>query len=306
MANEKTEADTVSALTLAAQGFAEVKLDRNTILLAPVGMKTIETKDYLDKWLTNPERRKGTAIFTDLDSFIAHVNRFKNPDSAIFADSDENAPSLTSVIDYHVQGADADRTGARWLEHRGSYSFPLSKEWQTWKAKSGQPMGQASFADFIETNILDVIDIDSVKLGGTAELFASKLGCMFASPSALMTVSRGLAITVNSTVKQVVNLDTGAVQIGYTTEHRDGLEAQAPLTVPNAFLIGIRVFRNGDIYQVPVRLRYRQKEGSISWHYELYRPDLIFDDAFETACKKAGDDTGVPVFQGQDEGLDDD
>lgn len=69
----------------------------------------------------------------------------------------------------------------------------------------------------------------------------------------------------------------------------------------DAAYIAIPVFQNGDMYRVLVRLRYRLKEGAVSWFYQLHRTDQIFDDAFKTAALTAQSMTALPLFYGTPE-----
>ncbi len=71
--------------------------------------------------------------------------------------------------------------------------------------------------------------------------------------------------------------------------------------MPGAFLVAIPVFKGGAPYQIPARLRYRVREKSITWFYELHGVDRVFDHAFSEACAKAANDTGLPLFLGAPE-----
>jgi hypothetical protein len=59
-----------------------------------------------DGYRATPLYRKGTAVLTQLPSFIALVNRFKFAHSAIFAVDDFTKPSLTAIFDYHPDNAE--------------------------------------------------------------------------------------------------------------------------------------------------------------------------------------------------------
>lgn len=265
-----------------------------TVLAVPNGTNLVSIKKYLDEYLQKPERRRGTANLGDLASFIEHTNRFKDKDSAIFASPDPSHPKLVSVLDYHRQG---DKGDPRFGTHRGVYDFPLAEEWKRWVGAAGNYMSQKSFAEFIETNIVDVDDPG--RAGEGALQFARLLGTELASPQRLMDLSRGLSVRVNSKVANAVNLGTGEAQLQYGTEHTD--ERGSPLKVPGAFLLAIRVFRGGILYQVPARLRYRVKEGDVTWCFELWRTDRAFEDAFGEAIGKTTAATGLPVFVGTPE-----
>lgn len=257
----------------------------------PKGLVLHSLKPLEDERRTAPERRKGHAKLTDLASFIAHANRFKDKDSAIFADPTPGAPKLVSVLDYHPP------TSARFGEHRGVYAFPLSEEWQAWTSRNRTPMSQGDFAEWVEGRIVDLAD--PAGAGPTAKALADAIQCTFASPSRLLELSRGLQVHVGEKVHQAVNLATGEAAVQFVATHQDA--QGAPLRVPGGFLVAMPVFRSGALYQVAARLRYRVKEGNITWFYELYRTDRVFDDAFREACETATRETGLPLFQGTPE-----
>lgn len=264
------------------------------VLILPEGLEAHSIKPFLDEYLEAPERRKGTAIVQDLDSFIEHVERFKDDDSALFADPSPTAPTLTAVLDYHRAGGEG---APRFGEHRTRYVFPLSEEWRAWAGKNAQQMSQKDFAEFIEDRLADIADPEGA--GDSARSLADKLGGAYASPSRLRDLSRDFSMREGAVVKEARNLSTGEVQLSYVTQHQD--ETGAPLKVPNLFLLHVPVFQMGVAYEVAVRLRYRSREGRIVWFYELYRPDRIFRDAFDDACHQAKSDTGLPLFVGHPE-----
>ena len=260
------------------------------VLVAPKGFDIHGLKGFADAYRTAPERREGTAQLLELESFIAHAKRFADVDSAIFASPDAAAPKLVAVLDYHRATAEG---APRYGKHRAVYPFPLSEEWKAWQAKNGKQLGQKDFAEFLEDRIGDVAappaDHDLVKHGGS-----------LASPSQLVELSRGLDVHVGAQVKQAVKLSSGEAQIQFITEHKDG--DGKPLKVPSAFVIQIPVFRNGALYELGVRLRYRVAPGAgVSWFFEIHRADRVFDDAFKEACLKAGSETSLPVFVGTPE-----
>lgn len=268
--------------------------EKAQLLVVPDG-ETFEVKSikvHLDEYRDKPERRSGTAKLEDLASFIAHANRFKSEHSALFAQ--RQPPSVQCVFDYHEkthQGAPAFRA------HRGRYEFPLSDEWKAWNQGQGNAYGQREFALFIENRLLDVADPASAL--SSAQEFAAKLGCVFALPQKLLELSRGLTVNVESTVAQSVNLGSGEGRLTFKEQHSD--EHGAPLHVPGAFIIAIPVFKSGALYQVPVRLRYRAHSGKVTWTYELFGVDRMFDHAFQEACELAQRQTELPLFVGSPE-----
>lgn len=248
-----------------------------------------------DDYRARPVRRKGTATLTDLDSLIAHVERFKDADTLIFARDDRNAPTITAVLDYHRAGADAD---PRFGEHRAKFAFPLSDEWKAWLAGNKKAMAMRDFAAFLEDRIIDVLD-DSSDLPEEMARFVKAIGGNIASPTKLMEIAVGLKVNEKSAVSETVNLSSGEGEISFVAQHTDG--AGKPLKVPNLFLIAIPVFKNGVAYRIAVRLRYRKTEGSLVFWYELWRQDPVFDDAFNEALGRVSKETGLSVLLGSPE-----
>lgn len=273
------------------------------LLVVPVGMQVVDTKPYRDARLDRPERRAGTAKLTTLDSFIAHVLRSSDTDSAIFADDTPTAPKLLAVYDYHEANARAEDGAvvegeARFGKHRAQYAFPVDEAWAAWTKLSASREGldQAELARWLEDRIGDVLAPDSV--GTTTREIAEKFGIELAGPSTLLTLARGIAIRANTSVRQAVSLQTGETQISYEETHEKTGGAQ---TVPGGFAIGIPVFRAGAPYQIAARLRYRIANGSIRWFIQLHRTEVTFEHAFTEACAHVAKETSLPLFYGAPE-----
>ncbi len=87
--------------------------------------------------------------------------------------------------------------------------------------------------------------------------------------------------------------------MSFSEAHTDG--AGVTLKIPGAFLIAIPVFRNGDCYQLGVKLRYRVSNGVVLWSFAIHRADACFDDAFRESCDRAAKETELPIFIGSPE-----
>lgn len=248
-----------------------------------------------DPYRAAPARRKGTATLTDLDSLIAHVNRFKDSDTVLFASDTRASPSITAVLDYHRTGAAGE---PRFGGHRAKFAFPLSDEWTAWTTTNKKAFRMAEFAAFLEDRIIDVLD-NKEDLPDDMGRFVKAIGGNIASPSKLMEIAFGLKVNEKSAVAETVNLSSGEGEISFVAQHTD--EKGAPLKVPNLFLIGIPVFKGGPAYRIAVRLRYRKSDGGLSFWYEMWRDDRVFDDAFSEALSRTRDETGLPVLLGSPE-----
>lgn len=263
--------------------------------VVPEGKKIESLKPLLDSYRAVPDRRRGKSTARDVASFVAIVNRFKNDQTAVFANPDRGGPSFTSVFDWHPAGPDT--TKAENLAHRSIYAPQLSDEWKAWTGRNGASMSQADFAAFIEEHVTDLIvpALDDP----TLKTFADLVEGVWATPSQMVALSRSLQINVESVVKNAQTLNSGEVSIIFEEIHRDG--AGAPLKVPTLFTIAVPVFYAGELYRIAARLRYRVAGGKITWSYQLVRPDLVFDDAFKGIVKAVTEETGVPVLLGAPE-----
>jgi hypothetical protein len=275
-----------------------------TEVLAPVvidhsGVKPLPASTF-DDYRTAPVRRKGTATLNSLDSFIAHAIRFKDADSLIFADDRREAPSLTSVLDYHRAGSDAS---PRFGQHRGHFAFPLSDEWKAWSKMDAKPMPMREFAAFIEDRVIDVLHLipEEDELPEDLQKFVSACGGTegIATPQRLVELSRGLQVNEDSVVKEAIRLTSGEGQVLFQSEHRDA--TGAPLRIPSLFLLALPVFRNDGLYRLAARLRYRKTAEGIVFWYDLWRADRVFDHAFTLACERARIETGLPLLLGKPE-----
>lgn len=267
------------------------------------GLSPVDPKAW-DAFRAFPLHREGTAALTQLQSFIELVNRFKFAHSAIFASDDFTKPSLTAIFDYHPDngevGGERSVNAAQARRHKATYAFPLSKEWQAWIGGNAKPMTMIDFARFIEDNIVDV-SADPVDMFAKASQdFVSANRGSLATPSKLVEISRGLQVYERAVIKEAKNLSTGEAQFTFDSEHTDG--DGKPLTLPTMFSITIPVFaRSADVFRLIARFRYRKtSEGLVFW-YELWRPDLTFETAFNEALEEVASKTGLPIFVGAPE-----
>lgn len=295
------EGDVAAALalakeTLGASVMTVMRGDANALplLLAPKGLTVHHVKPWLDAYLPKPERLRGTARLSTLTSLIAHAQRFKDDHSAVFAVTGER-PSLTAVYDYHPGHADA-----RFGEHRAVYDFPVSAKWKTWLGANGKPMSQSDFAAWIEDNAADIFPPGEGAMRGAVEKL-SAVGLSAATPTEIITLSRGLDVRAEHTISESTRLTTGETRLHFeqTLKGADG----AALTIPGGFVICIPVFEGDASYPIPVRLRLKATPGKGStWTLVVLGAADILLDAVRVAAEEVHARTGLPVLYGAPEG----
>jgi uncharacterized protein YfdQ (DUF2303 family) len=261
------------------------------------GVRIESLKPVLDSYLPTPERATGFDEAHDRDSFVAHVLRHKQPHSVIFATL--KAPSTAifrAIFDYHDAQTGGRDGKPRHAEHGVTYPAELSEEFLAWsRFASAGYVSPVDFAEFIEARITDVVPAptESASLASLAEL----LGGSWAAPIKLIELSRGLQVNVAETVKQAASLSSGEIQITYEAKHQDS--AGSPLKVPSLFAIGIPIFRGGDRYQIAVRLRYRIREGRLTWAIAPHRMDASWEHASNELVTAIAAATELPVYRGK-------
>lgn len=262
-----------------------------------------------------PARRTGTAKLKDLASLIGWANRFKGETSALFANPNMAAPTLTCIADYHASGpVDVTNTAgdatARHCHHRAVYDFPLSEEWKAWMAISGTPLEKDDLGEFIEAQAKDIMDPTPAVLKGINSdqnqpwenrliQTAAQIEGRYGQLTQLLAMSKQFQVFETSDLKVSTNRDTGESEIQFLNEHKtaDG----KPLNIPNLIIIAIPVFLGGAPYRMSVRFRYRKMGGQVKFILSMYNPEKAFEAAFDEALATATLDTDLPLFMGQPE-----
>jgi uncharacterized protein YfdQ (DUF2303 family) len=264
----------------------------------------IDLSRFFEPYRTRPARKAGTAQALTLQSFVDLVNRHKTEHSAIFANTDWREPSFTAVIDYHRLSSTIETESAPTQiqpgepdngKHRVRYAFPLSDEWKAWVANNGERMTQAEFACFLEDRIAELSAPNDAEKIALERDFATKV----ATPAEVIQLSRGLQVNVGATVKNAITLQSGEGQIVWQESHTD--ESGQPIKVPGIFLLAVAPFFMGEKIRVPVRLRYRPKNGALEWFYNIYRPDQFVTERVRDDLDTVEQATNLPTFEGSPE-----
>lgn len=283
------------------------------IIAGPNGLEALPAHLF-DGYREAPLFRRGSAAMTSLDSFIAHISRFGDGDSAVFADDTRTAPKLTAVLDYNRRDSSAvlagDPSGELFYEHgdyrhgrhRTTFAFPLSDEWKAWIGKNGVVMSMSDFARFLEDRIGDIAALGD-DLPDDVERFVNVNGgvAAIADFASLVELSRGLKVFENAVVEEAQTLSSGEGHIRFSLDHTTKTAAGDHIKVPTMFFIAIPIFKKGAFYRIAARLRYRKTPEGVKFWFDLWREDKSFDHAFAEAVTKVDVETEAQVFFGAPE-----
>lgn len=214
-------------------------------------------------------------VLDELESFIRYVNNAKKDETTvIFATITSESASFTAVFDYHNLGADEPERCA----HRAQYNCPYSIEWSTWKASDKQAMGQETFCQFVDQNIVDILEPNSAELLELLTNFEGKSSVEFQSDFKRQSGSK--------TLKFVEHIDASRTGNGQ-------------IKVPEEFVLALPVFQGGDRYRVKARLLYRVNGGNLKIAYELHRAHEAVDAATKATVAKITEATGIAPLIGK-------
>lgn len=300
----RTEADALSAVVtqLAKPTILDGK-KAGTAVVVPMG-KRIESMIHLraeeEAWLVR--RTRGSATLTRLSSFLDHVDRFAEAQTAAIFATDAK---LTAVYDYH-QNSVADH-----CDHRAEYTFPKSKAWQAWTRVFNKPLGAMDLSTLLEDRIEDVMDPSSSHVGEGARDLAALLGLRMGTVSELVTVAREMRVSVKKDVASAHVIATGELELQYSESHETKTKGGLQVLVPTGFFLALPVHEAGPVYSIVVRLRYMLDGAKVVWtlvparleEVERHAVETIVDlvDAHLAERASRDNEPPIPLFWGERE-----
>ncbi|HYD97042.1 MAG TPA: DUF2303 family protein, partial [Noviherbaspirillum sp.] len=231
-----------------------------------------------EKLLAAPRRKRAKVDLLDTDSFIDYIKRHGSlTDSTIWCKADYKAGTVDfrAIINDH---GDADYKAA-WRDHTATFSPEFSEEWKRWAGGNEKPFGQAEFANFIDNNLKDIAGDDTLPSGAQ-----------------MLEMAISFEAKQDMRFKSAIRLQSGGVQMQFVQD--DDQQTIEKMQMFDRFAIGIPVFWNGDAYRIEARLRYRVRDGKLTFWYELIRKDKTLEAATKTIIDTIREKTGSPFFFG--------
>jgi uncharacterized protein YfdQ (DUF2303 family) len=207
----------------------------------------------------------------DAASLAEYVNRFKSPDSMLFADV--GTSTILGVIDYHsgpVSIADAQELPpqARHAKHTASLTVPHSIEWETWKKIDGQLMSHLAFANHLEENAMDILPL--------GELRNRKGEIVENAPTSILELCRTLqVIAKHSALSDVRNGD----YVSFEVQKGDDIVTKQDINIPVFIELRIPVYFGERDVKIKAFLRRNTADG-FKMGIKLERPEQTRQDEF--------------------------
>ncbi|HEY8985710.1 MAG TPA: DUF2303 family protein [Streptomyces sp.] len=236
-------------------------------ITTPRGVERIDLTG--DKYKDNPDRKTGTTVVRDAESFLAYYGKHADESSEVYADAERL--TVTAVLDADTPDA------ARWQGHRLSLQLRTTDAWKQWLALDGNLMNQEQFAEFIEDHLPELLEPAAATMLEIAQSIQGVAKAEFQSGTRLASGERKLAYVETVTAK--------AGQKG-------------ELVIPETFVIGLVPFDGSEGYRLTARLRYRINGGPLQLGYKLERPADVLKTAFGDVVAAIGEGIDVPVLNG--------
>lgn len=242
----------------------------------PPGWSMAERDD--EKLEQTPRRKRAKVRTHDAESFVDYLARHgSGTHSTVWCEADYLAGKVafTAIVNDHGEEEDP-----HWRDHTAHYLPTFSQEWKAWTGMHKKTFSQAEFAAFIEEYIKDIASAEGL-------------------PTGAQMLEMALAFEANQDMrfKSAIRLQNGGVQMSFVQD--DDTNTLQKMQMFDRFAVGLPVFWNGDAYRIDARLRYRVREGKVTFWFELVRPDKVLEAATKTLIEQIRTLSELPFFFGE-------
>lgn len=269
----ETKADGTQAIIDVAQAAAVPQaLDPGKVHVIALGRGEFRQIDLTGPEHTGkPPRKSGTTTVRDVDSFLAYFDKHGNDDSEVYADVERR--TITAVLDAHTA------EDARWGGHRLQLSLRETMAWRAWTSMDGQLVPQGQFAEFIEDNLVDLVEPDSATMLELAQSFEATTSAEFQSSQ---------------------RLDSGQRTFTYAEEVQAKAGHKGEITIPATLVLALAPFEGTERYKVTARFKYRldRQKGELRLGFKIERPEDILTAAFNDIRTLIDSDVPMAVLNG--------
>lgn len=238
------------------------------------------TLQDLDNLFPTPARKTADVTTTDTDSFIFYMKKHGRAETAtIYADIDaeDSRFNLIGVLNDHA----GEANGQNWRDHLCLFRPAKSVEWERWLGKNKQHFSQAEFATWLEDNLPDIASVEGMPSGAD-----------------ILQMALGFEANAEKRLRSKINLQNGGVQFEFVEDEEK--ETRTRMQVFRQFTLGLPVFEgSANAYPLEARLKYREREGRVTFWYELIRHDRVFKSAVSDELSRIKEGTGFPVVSGK-------
>jgi uncharacterized protein YfdQ (DUF2303 family) len=269
--------DNMQAIIDAARLGAEPKKLDTVGSIQHWGLPTVEGVQAvtisLEKGLAAPLRPRGTmkvfdaASFNDLLTANDHAG-----DTTIYINRDATAPAIVAVLNGNGPN------GPGWGDFRAELVFRFTPQWKRWTEIDGRMLNQGAFAEFVETNMGDIV---------------TPVG------AEMLEIAQYLSATRSVDFKSAIRLSSGQIQF-QNLESIDAKVGAGQVAIPETITLGLAPVFGLPPFRVEARFRYRIQDGKLQLGIKLQRVEDIMEAVVNDMVNGTVGSEGRPAVKGID------
>lgn len=219
-----------------------------------------------------PDHVEHHVDLVELESFADYINRFKSPNSVVFARPHDN--TMLAAIDYHKPSENV-RAKPDQNRHTAKLTCVFDERWKAWRNIDGKHMNQMEFAYFIEENMHTIAAPDGMML---------------------LEMAQGLKINRGVIFKSNRRLANGNLDVEYS--EKDATEVNGGhFIVPEELTLLTPIYLLRPAEEIKVKLRYRFTKGEpLVFIIDILNREFIEFEAFKMMADEIQRDTTQPVY----------
>lgn len=230
----------------------------------------------VERMYPTPRRSKGNTRLNSLTSFIDFAKRHREANSSYVlcqACFETGQAKFKAVFNpTTLMGTPG------WGDWTASYEMENDVAWKRWMGKNGKAMTQVEFAQWIEDNYRDITPVDGLP-----------------SPADMLQMAIAFESQKDARFASDIRLQDGSKELTFVD--KENAETRKKMALFERFALALPPFINGPTYRLYAKLRYRAKDGQVSFWYELERPDLVVREAVMVAFDNVDAECG-PAYYG--------
>lgn len=248
--------DLCSQSTINLEIWETPELDGPTLVLPGHGNEAPVTKSLADRLLA-PRTKKSAVRLSVPTSFIDYVNKHRVEDrTELFASL--GGMTVSAILDHDLNREDK-RAPA--VYGRGDNVVALTliedADWRLWSESNNELMGQDEFAEFLQQVSHTIAQPDAATIRDIVLKFQ--------------------ATQIIKSERPVHDEQSGSVKFTYENDTQQTGQAK----LPGKLTLSLTPFHLGQPIIVEALLRYRFRNGSLTFGFEIVRMDLVKQKAFE-------------------------
>lgn len=243
---------------------------RKHVVMIPAGWKA----EHLDAehWEQQPYRSRGVANFTEIGSFLDHLDRIGYgagvaPRLPVYADREHT--QFVAVLN------DDSEHGAGWRDFGAALNLTRTEGWEAVVAIDEERMTAPEMADWLEE---------------WRHLVAEP------SWSDLAQIARKFRATAKMEFRQELDESNGDTALEYVRTSTVG--GAEHITPPERVVFAVPVFYGTDPVRLDAMFRWRVEGGTVRFHLKLVQPRQAERDGFDLIADLIGEHRGMPVLHG--------